>query len=631
LIILQNINSPSDLKRLPPAKLKNLSQQIRDLLINTVAQTGGHLAANLGVVELTLALHYVYDVPKDKIVWDVGHQSYVHKMLTGRLEKINSLRQYQGISGFPRVDESPYDIFNTGHASTSISAAVGLALARDIKQENHSVVAVIGDGALTGGMAFEAMNHAGHLGLDFIVVLNDNAMSISPNVGALSGYLRKLRMDPAYSQTKEEVEQALLRIPGIGANLVKAAGKIKDMVKYLVVPGMLFEELGFTYLGPIDGHNIEDMIVVLQRARHIKGPVLVHVITEKGKGYPPAVENPDVFHGIGPFDVATGKTIKSGVKTYTQVFGEFMVRKADSTPDLVAITAAMTSGTGLDVFAEKYPNRFFDVGICEEHAVTMAAGLASGGLRPVVAIYSTFLQRSFDQIIHDVCLQNLPVVFAVDRAGLVGEDGPTHHGVFDLSYLRQIPNMIVMAPSHEDELNDMLDSALKYGQPVAVRYPRGSGEGVEIKNSPEYIPPGKAQLLQEGEQVLLVAIGRMVNIAMETAAYLREQGISAAVINARFAKPLDTELIGSWAGRCRRVVTLEENVLMGGFGGGVAEAMNHRGIKAEFLHLGIPDSFVDHGAISRLLEELELDAPSVAESITNRWPELIKKRVVRGL
>ena len=365
------------MKRLPPAKLKNLSQEIRDLLVNTVAQTGGHLAANLGVVELTLALHYVYDLPKDKIVWDVGHQSYVHKMLTGRLEKINSLRQYRGLSGFPRVDESPYDIFNTGHASTSISAAVGLALARDMQQDDHSVVAVIGDGALTGGLAFEAMNHAGHLG-SFTVVLNDNAMSISPNVGALSGYLRKLRMDPAYSQTKEEVEQALLRIPGIGANLVKAAGKIKDMVKYLVVPGMLFEELGFTYLGPIDGHNIEDMIVVLQRARHIKGPVLVHVITEKGKGYPPAVENPDVFHGIGPFDVATGKVIKSGVKTYTQVFGEFMVRKAASSPDLVAITAAMTSGTGLNVFAEKFPDRFFDVGICEEHAVAMAAGLASG-------------------------------------------------------------------------------------------------------------------------------------------------------------------------------------------------------------------------------------------------------------
>lgn len=631
MAILNNINSPSDLKKLPPARLKDLSQEIRDLLVNTVSRTGGHLAANLGVVELTLALHYVYELPQDKIVWDVGHQSYVHKMLTGRLARISSLRQYQGLSGFPRVDESPYDIFNTGHSSTSISAAVGLALARDIRQDEHSVAAVIGDGALTGGMAFEAMNHAGHLGLDLTVVLNDNAMSISPNVGALSGYLNKLRMDPAYSRKKEEVEQALLRIPGVGANLVKVAGKIKDMVKYLVVPGMLFEELGFTYLGPIDGHNIEDMIVVLQKARHIKGPVLIHVITEKGRGYSPAMLNPDVFHGIGPFDVATGKAIKSGAKTYTQVFGEFMVRKADMDPNLVAITAAMTSGTGLDLFAEKYPERFFDVGICEEHAVTMAAGLARGGLRPVVAIYSTFLQRAFDQIIHDVCLQKLPVVFAIDRAGLVGEDGPTHHGVFDLSYLRQIPNMIVMAPSHEDELNDMLDSALHYGQPVAVRYPRGSGEGIDVKDTPDYIGPGEAELLQEGDHVLFIAIGRTVNIAREAAGYLRDRGISAAVINARFVKPLDKHLIAAWSNHCRRVVTLEENVLMGGFGSGVAEAMRDDAAGAELLHIGIPDSFVEHGLVTRLLEDIGLEASSVAESVVNRWPELKKLRAIRGI
>ncbi|MGE5544834.1 MAG: 1-deoxy-D-xylulose-5-phosphate synthase [Bacillota bacterium] len=631
MTILENINSPSDLKKLPPAKLKGLSQEIRDLLVNTVAQTGGHLAANLGVVELTLALHYVFELPQDKIVWDVGHQCYVHKMLTGRLARMSSLRQYQGLSGFPRVDESPYDIFNTGHSSTSISAAVGLALARDIQQEEHSVVAVIGDGALTGGMAFEAMNHAGHLGLDLTVVLNDNAMSISPNVGALSGYLRKLRMDPAYSRKKEEVEQALLRIPGIGANLVKVAAKIKDMVKYLVIPGMLFEELGFTYLGPIDGHNIEDMIVVLQRARNIKGPVLIHVITEKGRGYPPAMLNPDVFHGIGPFDVATGKAIKSGAKTYTQVFGEFMVNKAAVDHSLVAITAAMTSGTGLDSFAQQYPNRFFDVGICEEHAVTMAAGLAQGGMRPVVAIYSTFLQRAFDQIIHDVCLQNLPVVFALDRAGLVGEDGPTHHGVFDLSYLRQIPNMVVMAPAHEDELNDMLDSALQYGQPVAIRYPRGSGEGVEIKDTPNYLHPGEAELLQQGDHVLLIAIGRTVGIAREAAAKLRDRGVSAAVINARFVKPMDERLISLWSSHCRRVVTLEDNVLMGGFGSGVAEILNTRGLNVEFLHLGIPDSFVEHGAVTRLLEDVGLEASSVVESVVKRWPELKKLRAIRRI
>lgn len=583
------------------------------------------------MVELTLALHYVYELPQDKIVWDVGHQSYVHKMLTGRLERIASLRQYGGLSGFPRADESPYDSFNTGHSSTSISAAVGLALARDLKQDKHSVVAVIGDGALTGGMAFEGMNQAGHLGLDLTVVLNDNAMSISPNVGALSGYLRKLRMDPAYSRKKEEVEQALLRIPGIGVNLVKVAGKIKDMVKYLVIPGMLFEELGFTYLGPIDGHNVEDTIVVLQKARHIKGPVLIHVITQKGKGYPPAVLNPGEFHGIGPFDVFTGKPFKSSAKTYTRVFGEYMVKKAMTERNLVAITAAMASGTGLDQFAQQYPQRFFDVGICEEHAVTMAAGLARGGMKPVVAIYSTFLQRAFDQIIHDVCLQNLPVVFAIDRAGLVGEDGPTHHGVFDISYLRQIPNMIVMAPAHEDELNDMLDSALQYEQPVAIRYPRGSGEGIEIKETPDFINPGKALLLLEGDHVLLVAIGRTVKTALDAAAYLRDLGISAAVINARFIKPLDVELIGTWSRRCRRVVTLEENVLMGGFGSAVAEVLNDGEAQPEILRIGLPDSFVEHGEVGHLLAEVGLEASSVVEAVANRWPELKKLRVVRGI
>ncbi len=632
ITILENIHDPSDLKKISPAVLRLLAQEIRDLLINTVAQTGGHLAANLGVVELTLALHYVYDLPKDKIIWDVGHQSYVHKILTGRRERISSLRQYQGLSGFPRVDESPYDSFNTGHSSTSISAAVGLALARDIQKEDHSVVAVIGDGALTGGMAFEALNHAGHLGLDVTVVLNDNAMSISPNVGALSGYLRRLRMDPAYTRTKEEVEQALLRIPGIGANLVKVAGKIKDIVKYIVVPGMLFEELGFTYLGPIDGHNVEDTIVVLRRARYIKGPVLIHVITEKGKGYSPAVLNPGKFHGIGPFDVVTGKTIKSSAKTYTQVFGEYMVKEGMTNQKLVAITAAMTSGTGLDQFAQKYPERFFDVGICEEHAVTMAAGMARGGLKPVVAIYSTFLQRAFDQIIHDVCLQNLPVVFAVDRAGLVGEDGPTHHGVFDLSFLRQMPNMIVMAPAHEDELNDMLDSALQYEQPVAIRYPRGSGEGINIKENPSFIAPGEAVLLQEGHHVLLLAIGRAVRIALNAAAYLRDLGIQAVVINARFVKPLDNNLIGFWSSRCRRVVTLEENVLMGGFGSAVSEMLNSKKDEpSEILSIGIPDAFVEHGEVNRLMAEVGLEANSVVEAVVNRWPELKKLRVVRGI
>ncbi len=626
--MIETIQSPADLKRIPPARLKGLAQEIRDILINTVASNGGHLAANLGVVELTLALHYVFELPEDKIIWDVGHQSYVHKILTGRQEQISTLRQYQGLSGFPKTEESVYDPFKTGHSSTSISAAIGLALARDVQDDDKSVIAVIGDGALTGGMAFEALNHAGHLELDLTVVLNDNAMSISPNVGAMSGYLSRLRMDPAYFKHKEEVEQALLRIPGIGQNLVRVAGKLKDVVKYLVVPGILFEELGFTYLGPIDGHNLEDLIMVLQKARHIKGPVMIHVMTQKGKGYQPAMNNPDQFHGIGPFDISTGRPFKSGAKTYTQVFGEFMVRKAEEEKNLVGITAAMSSGTGLDQFANENPSRFFDVGICEQHAVTMAAAMASGGLKPVVAIYSTFLQRAFDQIVHDVCLQNLPVVFAIDRAGLVGEDGPTHHGVFDLSYLRQIPNMIVMAPANEDELNDMLNSAFQYQKPSAIRYPRGSGEGVKVKDTPAFIPPGQAALLQEGDQVLLLAVGRMVKTALATALSLQEIGVRVAVINARFVKPLDVNLISSWASRCGRVVTIEENVLIGGFGNAVLEALSTMCPQPEVINMGIPDHFVEHGDLNILLDDLQLTAKGVSQQILARWPELKKNRMI---
>jgi len=626
--VIETIQSPADLKRIPPSRLKDLAREVRDILINTVASNGGHLAANLGVVELTLALHYVFQLPVDKIIWDVGHQSYVHKILTGRQEQISTLRQYQGLSGFPKSEESVYDSFNTGHSSTSISAAVGFALARDAKGEKNSVIAVVGDGALTGGMAFEALNHAGHLALDVTVVLNDNAMSISPNVGAMSGYLSRLRMDPAYFRHKEEVEQAFLRIPGIGQNLLRVAGKLKDVVKYLVVPGILFEELGFTYLGPIDGHNLEDLLMVFQKARFIKGPVMIHVMTEKGKGYLPAVNNPDQFHGIGPFDISTGRPFKSGAKTYTQVFGEFMVRKAEEEKDLVGITAAMTGGTGLDQFADEYPTRFFDVGICEQHAVTMAAAMASGGLKPVVAIYSTFLQRAFDQIVHDVCLQNLPVVFAIDRAGLVGEDGPTHHGVFDLSYLRQIPNMTIMAPANEDELNDMLNSALQYEAPTAVRYPRGSGEGVEVKKTPDFIPPGQAVLLREGDQVLLLAVGRMVKTALDTALSLQETGIRAAVINARFVKPLDVDLITSWAIRCGRVVSLEDNVLIGGFGDAVLESLSNISHQPEVLNMGIPDQFVEHGDLDILWHDLQLTPGGVRRQIIERWPELKKNRMI---
>lgn len=628
--ILDTINKPEDLKPLTLVQLEQLAGEIRELLVNTVAHIGGHLAANLGIVELTMALHYVYDSPKDKMVWDVGHQSYVHKILTGRKDNIETLRQYKGLSGFPKRDESPYDAFGTGHASTSISAAVGLALGRDLAKDSHSVVAVIGDGALTGGMAYEAMNHAGHLGLDMTVILNDNEMSISKNVGAMSTYLSKLRSDPGYTKRKEDVESLINKIPKIGQDILKLATKMKDTLKFMMVPGMLFEELGFTYYGPIDGHNLQDLIDVLQKARHKRGPVLIHVITQKGQGYGPALDNPDEFHGIGPFDVETGQQLKGQSRTFTQVFGDFMARKAGEEPRLVGITAAMESGTGLSQFARLFPQRFIDVGICEQHAVTMAAGLAAAGMRPVVALYSSFLQRAFDQVIHDVCLQNLPVIFAVDRAGLVGEDGPTHHGVFDMAFLREIPNLVVMAPANEDELNDMLDSALQYERPVAVRYPRGMGSGSAIKINSKFIEAGRGELLYEGDQILFVAIGRGVGIASRTAEMLKNKGINAAVINARFVKPMDEQLISHWALVCKRIVTVEDNVLAGGFGSAVMELLNNRGYKADILRIGIADEFVEHGKVDKLLIDQGIDSASILESIVRRWPDLRMARVSSG-
>lgn len=627
--LLNRVQDPGELKKLTVAELEELAQEIRAALVNTVSETGGHLAANLGVVELTLAMHYIFNLPADKIIWDVGHQSYAHKMLSGRWNDMAALRQYKGLSGFPKREESPYDAFNTGHSSTSISAAVGLALGRDMAAQSHSVLAVIGDGALTGGMAFEAMNHAGHLGLDVTVVLNDNEMSISKNVGALSTYLSRLRSDPAYSRRKEEVEQVLLRIPRIGENLLNFASKVKDGVKYLMVPGKFFEELGFTYIGPIDGHNIPVLLDVFSKVRQMKGPVLLHVVTQKGRGYQPALMKPDVFHGIGPFDVDTGIQLKNKGKgkPYTQVFGEYMKRAAEQDRRIVAITAAMTSGTGLTEYAHRFPSRFFDVGICEQHAVTMAAGLAVAGMKPVVAVYSTFLQRAFDQIAHDVCMQNLPVVFAVDRAGLVGEDGPTHHGTFDLSYLRQIPNMTVMAPADEEELVDMLDSALQYGEPAAIRYPRGNGEGKTVKDTPAFIERGTSKLLAEGDQVLLVGIGRGVNLALETARKLSDMGISAAIVNARFVKPLDTKMLTAWAKRCKRVVTIEDNALMGGFGSAVMESLAAANPELQFMPVGIPDRFIEHGDVATLMADLGMEPHAIMQAILEKWPEL---RIVRA-
>jgi len=622
--ILDTIDSPSDLKNLKVPQLEELAGEIREILVNTVAENGGHLAANLGVVELTLALHHVLDTPRDKIIWDVGHQCYTHKVITGRKNEIHTLRRFKGLSGFPKVEESIYDVFNTGHSSTSISAALGMALARDLQRERFRIVAVIGDGALTGGMAFEALNHAGHQGCDLTVVLNDNEMSISRNVGALSTYLSNLRSDPAYFRRKAEIESWVQRIPGIGPNIVRVAEKLKDSLKYLIVPGMLFEELGFTYIGPIDGHNLQDLITVLGKTGGMKGPVLIHVITQKGKGYEPALAKPDEFHGIGPFNVDTGLPLKPASVTYTQVFGDFMVQRASQDPRVVAITAAMTSGTGLSDFARRFPDRFFDVGICEQHAVTLAAGMARMGLRPVVAIYSTFLQRAYDQIVHDVCLQNLPVVFAVDRAGLVGEDGPTHHGVFDLSYLRHVPNLVVMAPSDENELADMLYSAFSYDMPVAVRYPRGSGEGVGVKKERKLIHLPQARIIREGRNMLFLGIGRGVGLALRAAEILQEQGIEASVVDARFVKPLDRELLGSLLRQFERVVTVEDNVLHGGFGSAVLEMAADLRRHCNILRVGVPDRFIEHGSVDALFDELGMDASGIVAKVMETWPELTR-------
>jgi 1-deoxy-D-xylulose-5-phosphate synthase len=617
-VFLETIMTPSDLKKLTFDQMERLAQEIRSYLLEVVSRTGGHLAPNLGVVELSIALHYVFNSPQDKIIWDVGHQSYVHKILTGRREELKTLRQFKGLSGFPKRSESVHDCFETGHSSTSISAALGFALARDLKQEKNSVIAVIGDGALTGGMAYEALNHAGQLGTRLIVILNDNEMSITRNVGAMSGYLSRLRTDPLYHRSKEDVREVLQRIPNIGPKMFKAAERFKDSVKYLLVSGMLFEELGFTYLGPIDGHNLRILNQVLERARLLPGPVLLHVKTIKGKGYPPAEKQPNKFHGIGPFDLKTGKTRPRRVPTFTEVFGKAVIKIAEDHPELVAITAAMSEGTGLCEFSRRYPRRFFDVGIAEQHAVTMAAGLAQTGCLPVVAIYSTFLQRAYDQIVHDVALQNLHIIFALDRAGIVGEDGETHQGVFDLSYLRHIPRMTVMAPRDQSELVAMLKSSLKYSGPIAIRYPRGSGPQEEVDYRLPVLPFGRGELLREGEDLVILAVGPLVYQALEAAEQLSMKGKEAAVINCRFVKPLDEELILEWSNRTKKVITIEENVIAGGFGSAVLELLADRGFNGEAARMGIPDSFLGHGAPDLLCRSIGLDAAGIIDLIKSK-------------
>lgn len=612
--ILDTINSPADVKALSMEELKQLAEEIRQLLISVIAKTGGHLAPNLGVVELTLALHRVFSTPEDKIVFDVGHQAYIHKIITGRREQFPTLRQYGGLSGFPKRSESPHDAFGTGHSSTSISAALGMAVARDIKQQDYNVIAVIGDGSMTGGMAFEALNNAGTLHKRMIVVLNDNEMSISKNVGAMSEYLYHLRTGETYNKIKHDLE-GWLKNMDFGSDVLKALRRLKGSVKYLMVPTSIFEELGFTYLGPIDGHDLPTLIEVMQAAKKIDGPVLVHVLTKKGKGYKPAEESPNKFHGTGPFEIATGKKITNpnAPITYTEVFGKALTELANEDKDIIGITAAMPDGTGLSTFAKAHPTRFFDVGIAEQHAVTSAAGAAAAGLKPVAAIYSTFLQRAYDSVLHDICMQKLHVTLCLDRAGLVGDDGFTHHGVFDYAYLRSMPEMTVMAPKDENELRHMLKTAVDFNGPISLRYPRGSGVGVDITEPMQALPIGKAEVLREGQDVSIWAIGSMVQSAAQAAEKLAEQGISTGVVNMRFVKPLDKDLLLAQAKEYGKIVTLEEGVLQGGVGSAVLETLNEAQLltKCQVLTLGIPDEFVLHGDKKLLFKDLELDVDAI--------------------
>ncbi|MDD3145683.1 MAG: 1-deoxy-D-xylulose-5-phosphate synthase [Candidatus Riflebacteria bacterium] len=617
-MILNSIREPKDLESLSVDELKLLSDEIRELIITVVSRNGGHLASNLGIVELTLAIHRVFHSPHDQIIWDVGHQSYTHKLVTGRAGQFPTLRTLGGLSGFPKMCESRHDIFNTGHSSTSISAAQGLAIAKDQFQLGGKTVAVIGDGALTSGMAFEALNFTGHEKNDVVVILNDNEMSISPNVGALSMYLHRLRLEPAYTTPKDYLAYVLKQIPGFGSRLYNVLSRLEGSLKYLLTPGMLFEEFGFKYFGPVDGYDFETLERALIRARDRKGPVLVHVLTEKGRGYKPAQEQRPKFHGIGPFEIETGKVKKSGEArpTFTEVFGESLCRLAAADKKIVAVTAAMKEGTGLNKFALEYPSRFFDVGIAEQHAVTMAAGMARGGLKPFVAIYSTFMQRAYDQIIHDVALMNLPVVFCVDRAGLVGEDGPTHHGTFDISFMRVIPNLQLLAPCDEVELSLMLDYAAAHGGPMVIRYPRGSSSGAvePVKCRPPLVA-GRAEVLREGEQIAVLALGHTLAPALKAAEALEADGVSAMLINPRFVRPFDEKILADIVRRDMPIITVEENALPGGFGSLVAEHAFELGHTAGLLRIGLPDEFVQHGSQEELRSILKIDAAGIRERI----------------
>jgi len=629
--LLDRIQNPKDLKGIPRKKLPQLAEEIRQAILSVVSDKGGHLGASLGSVELTIALHTVFDAPKDRIVWDTGHQTYPHKLLTGRRERFHTLRQEGGIAGFLSRAESAYDTFGAGHAGTAISAAVGMAQARDQRKENYHVVAVTGDGAITAGMAYEGLNHAGALRSNLIVILNDNEMSISKNVGAMSAYLARIITDPLYTRMKSEAATLIKNLPKIGGSMLKAAQKAEGSMKGLITPGVLFEEMGFRYIGPIDGHRIDHLLTTLEKIKPLQGPLLLHVITQKGKGYAPAEENPVGFHGMSAFDLATGAAKKKAtLPTYTAVFADHLIERARSDKRIVAITAAMPEGTGLNRFAVAFPERFYDVGIAEQHAVTLAAGMAAEGLRPVVAIYSTFLQRAYDQIIHDVALQNLPVIFCLDRAGLVGEDGPTHQGVFDMAYLKPIPNLVIMAPKDENELCRMLDLALASTQPVAIRYPRGEGVGVPLDGQAVPLSVGVGEIVRGRRGVVyevgLVAIGNMVHPAQVAATILEEEGVSVLVVNARFVKPLDRELLLEVARCCAHLVTLEEHVLSGGFGESLLGLLEEArqmgdGPRGHVMRIGLPDEFVEHGAQKIVREKYQLSPEQIARVVLEQVRE----------
>ncbi len=611
--ILPGLKSTAELKSMSFRQLHGICDEIREKIIDVVAANGGHLASSLGVVELSVALHRVLDTPKDKIVWDVGHQAYAHKLLTGRFDRFHTLRQLDGISGFPKRKESAYDCFDVGHSSTSISAALGMAAARDARGSDEKIVAVIGDGSLTAGLAFEGLNQAGHLKKDMIVILNDNEMSISPNVGALSSFFSRQMTSDFFVRMKRETENFLDHVPKIGKDLRRLAKKVEESVKGFLTPGMLFEAFGFDYVGPIQGNKLEEVVQTLENVTRMDGPVLLHIVTKKGKGYEPAIENPSLFHGVGPFDRDSGVVAggKGGPASYTGVFGDTLCELAEKDERIIAITAAMLEGTGLKPFAERYPDRFFDVGIAEQHAVTFAAGLATQGLRPVCAIYSTFLQRAYDSVLHDVCLQNLPVTFAIDRGGLVGADGPTHHGTFDLSFMRSIPNLVFVAPRDEAELRRAMVTALDHDGPFAYRYPRGNGVGVDISARPEPFRIGRGELLRKGDDAVVVAIGSSVQDALAAAAELEKDGLSVAVVDARFVKPLDEKLVLTQAEQTGLVVTVEENVLQGGFGSAVLELLEDRGCNARVERIGLPDAFVEQGSQAELRSRYGIDAAGI--------------------